>query len=155
LHLAAGGGHTQFCEQLLAHRAGLHVKDQYGRDAAAWAAGLNKVTSLGFLIDRGLKPSGLYLENSIQHGRYDTTKLLLEKRANLNQPSNSRLGTTPLHAAAAKGHMQIAELLLQSRANTELKDRHGRTAVDIGNTEKKGQRVAKYIETFRRRKSEL
>lgn len=154
LHLAAGGGHTEFCDRLLVRRANLHAMDVHGRDAAAWAAGLNRDTSLGYLLDKGVKPTGAHLTNAIQHGRYDTTKLLLERRASLHERS-LRYGGAAIHIAASTGHIPMVRLLLQSRANPDDKDRQGRTAAEVARTvaaKKNGQKLANYIESHKRRK---
>ena len=58
-------------------------------------------------------------------GNLDALKMLLEHKADVNQPSNS--GATPLHMAAHKGLSDIAALLLEASAEVHARGNDGRT----------------------------
>eukprot|EP00981_Chlorochromonas_danica_P015686 scaffold14361_cov193-Ochromonas_danica.AAC.21 len=55
--------------------------------------------------------------------------VLLARGADVNQVTKS--GSSPLHLAAAAGHLLVAEVLLNNGANVNALDQKGRTAVDI------------------------
>ena len=46
-------------------------------------------------------------------------------------PSACMLGTTPLHEAARRGQHAVTLLLLEHRADTQLRDHDGRTPLDV------------------------
>ena len=60
----------------------------------------------------------------------DTVKLLLLQEANVNCQDGDNW--TPLHYAAAQGHVSVLELLIdQGKAKTTARDRNAHTAVDV------------------------
>ncbi|MEZ0327389.1 MAG: ankyrin repeat domain-containing protein [Fimbriimonas sp.] len=50
-------------------------------------------------------------------GHIDAVKLLLERGAAVDQVSKNPLGVTPLHAALANGHKEIARVLIRAGAD--------------------------------------
>ncbi|KAI4518713.1 ankyrin, partial [Schizophyllum commune Loenen D] len=58
-------------------------------------------------------------------GRLDTTRVLLERGANINTFDGS--GQGPLHCAAQRGHIELIKFLLQHGAALEVRDKEGRT----------------------------
>ncbi|CAL1154076.1 unnamed protein product, partial [Cladocopium goreaui] len=61
-------------------------------------------------------------------GHLGVLQLLLEKRADLHQPS-TRLRASPLHLAAKEGHAAVVDLLLEQRAEIDARDLHRRSPV--------------------------
>eukprot|EP00439_Symbiodinium_sp_Y106_P080919 s13_g19.t2 len=57
--------------------------------------------------------------------RVGTVRRLLRCAAPLNAPAYNGSRATPLHLAAAHGHTQVAEVLLQTRANPTAVDSKG------------------------------
>jgi len=49
-------------------------------------------------------------------GKTEIVKILLERGADVNKPSNNDFRVTPIHSAAAISHVEIAKLLLQHGA---------------------------------------
>ena len=67
------------------------------------------------------------LHLAVMSGNYETTKLLLEYKSEVNA---KRYGmTTPLHLAAANGNKDIVRLLLSYLANIEERNAQGETAL--------------------------
>lgn len=58
-------------------------------------------------------------------GQVGTVRRLLRCAAPLNAPAYNGSRATPLHLAAAQGHTQVAEVLLQTRANPTAVDSKG------------------------------
>jgi ankyrin repeat protein len=62
-------------------------------------------------------------------GLYNRTPLVEMLLAKGSDPNAvNKVGGTPLMVAAAKGNAEIARLLLERGAKTELKDKQGKTA---------------------------
>ena len=63
----------------------------------------------------------------------DTLRLLLRYRASVDQPQNPTWmgGRTPLMATALMGHYSMVSVLLQHKADVNVVDSYGRTALDI------------------------
>ena len=84
LHYAAGHGHRDVAELLLASKAEVNAKDNDGWTPLHYAA---------------------------YQGHKDLAELLLANKAEVNAHGNN--GSTPLHYAAANGYGDVAELLRQ------------------------------------------
>jgi ankyrin repeat protein len=100
LHAAAGQGHKDVAELLLANKANVSAKEEHGA-------------------------TPLHLAAFEDHG--DVAELLLANKADVN--AKEEHGATPLIYAAAKGHKDVAELLLANRADVNAKDNYGSTAL--------------------------
>jgi ankyrin repeat protein len=110
LHAAAGKGHKDVVELLLAEGADVNVVDQ------------NDQTPL---------------HDTAGNGHKDAVELLLAKGADVNAKMHYDL--TPLHMATSHGHKDVMELLLAKKANVNAKDKGEKTpfamAVGKGDTE--------------------
>jgi len=66
--------------------------------------------------------------------RLEAVKLCLEHGADVNAVQTADAGgSTALHIAAGKGSDRIVQLLLEHGAKTDIKDKMGRTALDVAN----------------------
>jgi ankyrin repeat protein len=65
------------------------------------------------------------LINATIENQYDTVKVLIEKRANVNEQDNN--GYSALHFASQNYYINIAKLLIESNADVNIKDLHGNT----------------------------
>ncbi|GME84456.1 unnamed protein product [Ambrosiozyma monospora] len=85
---------------------------------------LNYVSNLS-----GRKPPSDLLSLAAKHGHSDIASLLLAFHANVNHADKN--GLTPLMYAVGKEHIAMVKLLLENKANPVLKDKSGRSALDI------------------------
>ncbi|XP_071965938.1 tonsoku-like protein [Antedon mediterranea] len=68
------------------------------------------------------------LHESCNHGHYDIVALLLDHKANVNDPGGELCGmVTPLHDAINCGHFKVSELLISRGANLHAVDADGQT----------------------------
>ena len=86
-----------------------------------------------------------------QHRHPSIVRLLLQHGVDPNRysPPGSHSHATPLHQAALAGHLEIARILVEHEARTDLKDnRHG--ATPLGWAEYAGHSdLAQFLDTVR------
>ncbi|MHC4538151.1 MAG: ankyrin repeat domain-containing protein [Planctomycetota bacterium] len=123
LHYAAGGGHKDIVELLIAQGAKV--------DTGSWtplcvAVESNHLDVVEFLIAQGanvnVNPKWTPLQTAVARGRGDITELLIVHGADVNAGE-----WPPLHIAAYSGWRDTAELLIQKGASVNAKDNKGRT----------------------------
>jgi ankyrin repeat protein len=88
--------------------------------------------SAGADVDEGT-PSPLIIACS--EGQSAVVSILLHAGANTNKQCSST-GITPLHGACHKNHVDIALKLLLAGASMDIKDKQGRTPLDVAGNEK-------------------
>jgi uncharacterized protein len=88
---------------------------------------LMAAAGLGAPLATGIGP----LQGPTNDKRIEATKYMLSLGTDINQADSS--GMTPLHAAARVGADSIIQFLADSGAKLDLKDKRGRTALDIAN----------------------
>ncbi len=103
LHDAALKGHLDILELLLAHGADVDSRNAQGATA---------------------------LHDAALAGQKNAADALLKHGANINA-HDSESGATPLHLAASWGRRSVVELLLARNADPRIKDKNGRTPLDL------------------------
>ncbi|CAN0317608.1 unnamed protein product, partial [Phaeothamnion confervicola] len=96
-------GRSKLMETLLKRGADVTMKDDYGRSALHIAAARNHLGTVATLIGGGA------VVNQIAPGE----------------------SSTPLHMAAERGHLAVCDCLIFNGANLALKDKDGRTALEL------------------------
>lgn len=91
--------------------------------------------SIHIVLDKGANANSideqgkLPLHNAVINRHAEAAGLLLKYTDDINL-QETNLGNTPLHIAAINGDMKSTEILLNAGADAELKNNHGKTAVD-------------------------
>jgi len=86
------------------------------------------------------------LHRAASGGRADVAEMLIKRGADVNA-REGWLAQTPLHWAAISGHADVVKLLLENDADPSIKDKNGKTALDVAR-EGGHVDVAEIIETF-------
>ena len=73
------------------------------------------------------------LHIAINNGHVNIVKILIDSGSNINAQLGGIECYTPLHCAVEKGNLEIVELLLSYNADVNIKDRKGRTSLDLVN----------------------
>ncbi|TAL34870.1 MAG: ankyrin repeat domain-containing protein [Alphaproteobacteria bacterium] len=108
--------------------------DKNAEFALGCAVSHNCPEAVRLLLDAGVAPDNPDKDGSTNltrtaiSGYYDVAVMLIDKGAKIDTPD--RWGKTPL-MYAANNHPRLAELLLQHGASLHLRDRNGKTAVDL------------------------
>jgi ankyrin repeat protein len=135
LSWAAGNGHRDVVEFLLAANAEVNSQDRYGRTPLSWAAiyGRRDVVKILLMakaeVDSQDKNSWTPLSWAAEHGYKDVVKILLAAKAEVD--SQDRHGRTPLSWAARYGHQDMVKLLLAANAEVNSRDEDGRTPLTL------------------------
>lgn len=121
--------------------------DFYGDSTLLMAAcDLDKPDIVQTLIMRGADVEAKDREGNTALHRgiksFDCVKILLENKANPNQPNN--LGTTPLIYASTNSTPKINKLLLEAKADLNLKNKSGSSAIDCAKTTQRTEILALY-----------
>ncbi len=132
LHKVALSGPAIAAEVLLAKRADVNVKNKFGETPLHLAAWGGNVPVAMLLLARGA---------DVHAKAYDSTMILQETvfvgggtqtyvAAVRGEKIKGDVAITPLHWAAARGHRDMAELLLKKGADANAKDSKGQTPLD-------------------------
>eukprot|EP00184_Porphyridium_aerugineum_P002671 CAMPEP_0184695846 /NCGR_PEP_ID=MMETSP0313-20130426/3348_1 /TAXON_ID=2792 /ORGANISM="Porphyridium aerugineum, Strain SAG 1380-2" /LENGTH=1119 /DNA_ID=CAMNT_0027154373 /DNA_START=331 /DNA_END=3690 /DNA_ORIENTATION=- len=145
LHLAASEGHEAVAELLIMNGANMYALDRFGRSPIDDAIknghrevlkvfrSAGAVIPLYLVSEMGSEVSqefllGMDLIEQASKGRLGPAKTLLELGADPGfRDYDNR---TPLHLAAAEGHLELCRFLLEKGATPDVVDRYGSTAVD-------------------------
>lgn len=110
------------------------MDDDFGHTFLGYAISHGNRDAVRLLIDRGADTdrrnyhSGTMLHLAAALGSVEICEMLLEKNPGLITVAD-RLGNTPLHAAARRGHSEVVVLLIAKGARTEQKNFENRTAL--------------------------
>jgi ankyrin repeat protein len=123
----AGAGYRECVETLIAAGADLDLRDDRGHTVLTMVAAAENYQMLNLLIQAGASTAGLESIQLIQAaslGNLDRVRSLLSGKVNLDLDRGAAIGK-----AAAAGHTEIVELLIQAGANVNLSDRSGFTPI--------------------------
>ena len=156
LMLSAEKGKEKIFDTLLQHGAGeyLHI-DMFGQTALSYAAMHGTKHMLDKLIDKNTNinykdGSGrtLLMKAAIT-GNEETVAELLNKGTGIDE-IDKRTGMTALMYAAVAAKLNVLHILIKHGANAKLKDKDGKTAVDLVNEKLNGlNRVAEILKDIK------
>ncbi|WZH50422.1 PNP_UDP_1 domain-containing protein [Fusarium acuminatum] len=140
---AVGGGHEAIVKLLLdTGKVKVDVPDVDGWTPFLWAAERGHKAIVKLLLSTGKVDVDARDENgwtplamAAMAGRVFLVKLLLDTGKVDVNARDTKYGRTPLSWAAGRGHESIVKLLVEHRANVELKDKDERTALSRAITE--------------------
>jgi ankyrin repeat protein len=135
--LAAKGRMPELAGFLLDRGADIEMTDHYGRTALMAAAGFGHKDMAAFLLGRGANPrfaakdGETALHRAAHAGDLEIAALLLDSGAEIDAQADD--GATPLLKACAynDNRVDIARLLLERGADAQLRNKQGRTALDL------------------------
>jgi ankyrin repeat protein len=148
LHLAIQQRQPVIAELLLKYKADPDIEDQYGFTALGWCLRNADQPHSGpmaeLLRKYGAAKTGsgrrrTSIDEAAGTGDIERVKELLKERPELARKQSAPFSETPLHSAAARGSVAMAELLLAAGAEINVKDAGGSTplhnATKSGNPE--------------------
>jgi ankyrin repeat protein len=148
LHLVSRGPgeydsqeHVSIARLLLKHGVNIHAQNKDHETALHWAAYTGRLEIVQLLFDHGANPNvetdqGSTPLHRVSQGSYSLeehgvgiARLLLERGVDVNARLKNML--TPLHLAAFKGRLEIAQLLISHGANAKAGDGAYGTALHV------------------------
>lgn len=144
LHFAIRGGHLDVVKALLAAKADVNGKNNFGTTALQAALVFKKSeiaryliehgANVNFVVEKGKSAGTTALSMATQNGDAGIVKLLIQKGAKVNTKDQN--GITPLHLAAYFGYVETARILLNAGAEINARDNAGNTPMKIAQVRK-------------------
>ena len=128
LHAAIFRGYKGVVEQLLVAKADVNAADKQGQTPLQLAAVGGKAAMVKLLREHGAHDPTVDIYEAAGSGDLAAARVLLQGRPDLVSV-NILFGMTPLQWAVQKGHLDMAELLLDNKADVNAKDILGETAL--------------------------
>jgi ankyrin repeat protein len=138
--------------RLAAAPKSIKAKDFTGHTALHYAANSGHAQVAALLLAKGADPNALNMEGrsplhlASMRCFPEVVKLLIAKGAKVNL-KGTMFGSTPLHAAAGFGCVKVAEVLLDNKAKTDIKDKQGLTPLGVAQKDK----MKAVLELFKKR----
>ncbi|VVC35016.1 Ankyrin repeat-containing domain,Ankyrin repeat [Cinara cedri] len=136
LQLAVRGGHKEIVGFLVANGADVNTVSKFGGTALHSAVEEGYTDIARFLVEKGAYVNArgedrrTPLHCAAAKGSKEIVEFLIGKGADVHAVDNMH-GETPLHKASKCGHRDVIKVLLDKGADPALKDRYGRTAIEL------------------------
>ena len=137
LMVASLNGHHETVKILLNARHNPNNHSRNGLTALQWSSIKGHYTVTELLLDNNADPNLADYEGrtplmfASQKGCYKIVQLLLLQKGVKPNITNSETGTTPLIYATENGHHDTVETLLKARGNPNIKNKDGRSAIEL------------------------
>jgi ankyrin repeat protein len=127
LYRATTNNHIDIVKLLFENGASLSIKDNKGETPLMKAAKKGYPDLTKFFLEKKVNPNEIKLPkidedtalfSAIKDNQLETTKLLIEFKADVNHKNH--IGDTPLHLAVQTGNLKLVKLLLSSGAKLSL-----------------------------------
>mmetsp|Transcript_8871 Transcript_8871/g.12308 ORF Transcript_8871/g.12308 Transcript_8871/m.12308 type:complete len:583 (+) Transcript_8871:693-2441(+) len=132
LHLAAANGQLDACRVLIAHGANPSQKDRWGRTPLLEAVENEHDKIIDFLLLKKaeicLTKPGQYFCNAAFNSKIDLLKRLCRAGADVDSADYDK--RCALHLAAAGGNIKICKVLVEAKANVDIRDRWGECPIE-------------------------
>jgi len=127
---AAGGGHVKVAEVLISH--GADVND----GSLAFAVAANAPEMVELLLLKGARPGGDPLVQAVEDGNVELARVLIDYGADVDakgvdmisgEPGDTdcdKYGETPLGVASRRGCLEVVNMLVEHKADVNLKSRY-------------------------------
>eukprot|EP01134_Creolimax_fragrantissima_P007888 CFRG7888T1 len=136
LHKAALTGRDDAVDILLKNGADTRIKNVAGELPSTLAQSKHLKQMLLNTMQSQEHQNEKKLLQAAMDGDLNTAAALMKTSSLLNINCVDELGNTPLHCAANRGHEGVVVGLLQSGADTNLRNNNGKTAAEIANTDR-------------------
>ncbi|OWF39860.1 Ankyrin repeat domain-containing protein 29 [Mizuhopecten yessoensis] len=150
LFITAQNGHLKLLKYLISKGADVNAKRQ-DQATPLWIASqmghvpvVRELLLANAEVDALREDGATPLFKACHKGHLEVTEQLLRYKPTLGLLQN---GETPLHAAALFGHMKVIKLLLSYSVDTQIKNKEGKTAVELAR-EAGYDYIAKFVESY-------
>eukprot|EP00465_Bigelowiella_longifila_P008093 CAMPEP_0185278694 /NCGR_PEP_ID=MMETSP1359-20130426/61663_1 /TAXON_ID=552665 /ORGANISM="Bigelowiella longifila, Strain CCMP242" /LENGTH=288 /DNA_ID=CAMNT_0027873301 /DNA_START=3 /DNA_END=869 /DNA_ORIENTATION=- len=132
LHLAAANGHLEACKVLLAHHADLSHQDRAGRTPLLEAVENEHDQVIELLLEKkatlDLENTGECLCNAAFRGDVNLIERLCIAGADVDSGDYDK--RCALHLAAAEGQLNVCKVLVEAKADVDVRDRWGESPIE-------------------------
>lgn len=137
IHIPAGEGDLERVRAEIDGGKDVNSKDIAGQTALMYASEQGRLEVVKYLVENGADVNvqsgvhgrGTALIYASIANRIAVMEYLLDHKADIN--ATTHFEETALHWAAAKGQLKAVNLLIMKNADTELKNKAGKTALDL------------------------
>jgi ankyrin repeat protein len=130
LHMAANANRKNLVELLLAKGADVNARDSRGATPLSGAVERNHENVAELLRQAGGRNFFGEIHDGAKQGDLGKVKAVLKDNRDLVNAKDSS-GRTPLHAAAAWGREDVAQLLVRNGADVNARDNYGHSPLEI------------------------
>eukprot|EP01059_Diplonema_ambulator_P008878 TRINITY_DN18653_c0_g1_i1.p1 TRINITY_DN18653_c0_g1~~TRINITY_DN18653_c0_g1_i1.p1 ORF type:complete len:522 (+),score=125.67 TRINITY_DN18653_c0_g1_i1:49-1614(+) len=130
LHAAAAGGNSEMVNLLLHHNADVNMNDSSSRSPVATAYWYGHRHIVSTLLQAGASPDHDLLHTAVDAEDIEFAEFIIKEHS-ASCSSKNRMGWTPLHVAAASGHLDMFNMLVSHGSNHLVSDTSGRTPLYV------------------------